>query len=207
MSAASRPTKGCSSTNGGSTSCPSYFEHTVVTDEGYNVAYWNLFERELKRGADGYEVNGRPLRFYHYSGFDPLKPYALSKHQVGKMRIRLEDNFDLAILCGRYAEQLLAAGHVETVAHAYRYGYTADGIRIDARARRLYREALLADEARDVAVAAARSVRPRRSRRVRDLAERAGPAAAAPAPFAVPARRLRRPFRHRRPLPGPLRGR
>ena len=29
---------------------PSYFEHTVVTDEGYNVAYWNLFERELKRG-------------------------------------------------------------------------------------------------------------------------------------------------------------
>ena len=40
---------------------PSYFEHTVVTDEGYNVAYWNLFEREFKRAADGYEVNGRPF--------------------------------------------------------------------------------------------------------------------------------------------------
>ena len=129
---------------------PSYFEHTVVTDEGYNVAYWNLFERELKRGADGYEVNGRPLRFYHYSGFDPLTPYALSKHQVGKMRIRLEDNFDLAFLCGRYADQLLAAGHVETVAHAYRYNYTARGIAIDERARRLYLDALTDDEARGV---------------------------------------------------------
>jgi glycosyltransferase involved in cell wall biosynthesis len=129
---------------------PSYFEYSLVTDEGYNVAYWNLFERELKRGADGYEVNGRPLRFYHYSGFDPLKPYALSKHQFGKMRIRLEDNFDLAYLCSRYADQLLAAGHVEAVGMAYRYNYTARGIGIDDRARRLYLVALTADEARDV---------------------------------------------------------
>ena len=109
---------------------PAYFDHTVLLDEGYNVAYWNLFEREFKRGADGYEVNGRPLRFYHYSGFDPLRRYALSKHQVGEMRIRLQDNFDLAQLCSRYADQLLASGHVEASALAYRYNYTAGGIGI-----------------------------------------------------------------------------
>ena len=54
---------------------------TAIDFYGTKITY-----AELKRGADGYEVNGRPLRFYHYSGFDPLKRYALSKHQVGKMR-------------------------------------------------------------------------------------------------------------------------
>ena len=49
-------------------------------------------------------MNGRPLRFYHFSGFDPLRPYALSKHQVGTMRIRLEDQFEVALLCDRYAD-------------------------------------------------------------------------------------------------------
>ncbi|HTD49200.1 MAG TPA: FkbM family methyltransferase, partial [Acidimicrobiia bacterium] len=37
---------------------PSYFDHAIISDQGYNVAYWNLFERELKLGVDGYEVNG-----------------------------------------------------------------------------------------------------------------------------------------------------
>jgi len=39
---------------------------------------------------------------------------------------------------------------VETVAHAYRYNYTADGIGIDERARRLYADALADEEERDV---------------------------------------------------------
>src|SRR6185295_17846028 len=70
---------------------PSDFDHTVLIDEGYNVAYWNLYEREVKLGSDGYEVNGQPLRFFHYSGFDPLSPYRLSKYQPGKERIRLDE--------------------------------------------------------------------------------------------------------------------
>jgi len=128
---------------------PSYFEHTVIFDEGYNVAYWNLFERELKSGYDGYEVNGRPLRFFHFSGFDPLRPYALSKHQVGTMRIQLEDHFEVAHLCDRYAAQVLAAGHRETVAAAYRYGFTAMGVPLDDRSRRVYADALEKLEAED----------------------------------------------------------
>jgi glycosyltransferase involved in cell wall biosynthesis len=127
---------------------PSYFDHAILSDQGYNVAYWNLFERDVKLGADGYEVNGRALRFFHYSGFNPLRPYVLSKYQAGDLRIRLEDQFAVAYLCDRYASQLLAAGYLDESSIAYRYGYTADGVRIDSRSRRVYAKALAADEAR-----------------------------------------------------------
>jgi len=125
---------------------PSYFDHTVLIDEGYNVAYWNLFERAVKIGEHGYEVNGRPLRFFHYSGFDPLAPHRLSSWQVGEARIRLEDHFVVAHLCSRYATKLLEAGHLEASAAPYRYGYTAHGAPLDTRARQIYREALEANE-------------------------------------------------------------
>ncbi len=121
---------------------PSYFDHSVLIDEGYNVAYWNLFERDVKLGADGYEVNGRPLRFFHYSGFDPLLPHRLTKYQTGEERIRLDEHFVVGHLCRRYATRLLDAGHLEAVAVAYRYGYTAHGVPLDARTRRVYRETL-----------------------------------------------------------------
>ena len=125
---------------------PSYFDHTVLIDEGYNVAYWNLYEREVKIGSEGYEANGRPLRFFHYSGFDPLAPHRLSKWQVGEPRIRLEDHFVVAHLCNRYATKLLQAGHIAASAAPYRYAYTAHGAPLDTRARRIYRDALEANE-------------------------------------------------------------
>lgn len=125
---------------------PAYFEPGIVRDPGYNVAYWNLYDRVVKRGSDSYEVNGRPLRFLHYSGFDPLRPHLLSKHQGGRPRVRLEDRPALAHLCHRYATQLMNAGYLEAAGNAYRYDFTTDGIRIDDRMRRLYSEALVAAE-------------------------------------------------------------
>ena len=61
----------------------------ILRDDGYNVAYWNLSSREVKRDGDTYTVNGRPLRFFHFSGYDPDHPDRLSKHQ---------DRLDLAAL-------------------------------------------------------------------------------------------------------------
>jgi glycosyltransferase involved in cell wall biosynthesis len=121
---------------------PSYFDHTVLVDEGYNVAYWNLYERDVKLGSDGYEVNGRPLRFFHYSGFDPLMPFRLSKYQTGEERIRLDEHHVVAYLCTRYATRLLDAGHLEAQAQAYRYGYTTHGVPLDACTRLVCRETL-----------------------------------------------------------------
>lgn len=125
---------------------PGYFEHAICVDPGVNVAYWNLPSRRVKRSLIGYEVNGRPLQFFHFSGFDPLRPHILTKHQVGELRIRLEEHPAVAALCQAYARKLIDAGYLDTATKPYRYAYTSSGVPIDARMRRLYREALLDDE-------------------------------------------------------------
>jgi len=47
---------------------------------GLNVAYWNLDERHLTRSDETILVNGYPLLFFHFSGYDRTNPTFLSKH-------------------------------------------------------------------------------------------------------------------------------
>ena len=70
---------------------PALFEHTVLCDTAYNVAYWNLTTRHVEWTGAGYEVNGAPLRFFHYSGFSP-GTMELSTHMGDVPRILLEDH-------------------------------------------------------------------------------------------------------------------
>jgi len=115
---------------------PSFY---VLRDPGYNVAYWNLPTRRVKRHGDSYTVNGRPLRFLHYSGFDPRKPELLSKHQN---RIQLADRPVLAALCERYAKLLLERTRAGRRPWSYKYDRLGDGTKIDAAIRLGYRRAL-----------------------------------------------------------------
>jgi glycosyltransferase involved in cell wall biosynthesis len=121
---------------------PVLFEHYVLRDPTCNVAYWNLHERDVVRRDDGYEVDGRPLRFFHFSGFDPRRPRELSTHLGRWARVRLTDNPALTRLCADYAARLLELGYREDRELSYRFDTAADGTAIDARMRRLYREAL-----------------------------------------------------------------
>ena len=123
---------------------PAYFEHTILRDPGCDVAYWNLHERSVRWTGSRYEVAGAPLRFFHFSGFDPRRPDVLSKHQGDRPRTVLGSAPDLARLCREYAAKLLAAGHREAAAQPYGFARTAAGLVLDRRMRRLYREALLA---------------------------------------------------------------
>jgi glycosyltransferase involved in cell wall biosynthesis/SAM-dependent methyltransferase len=111
----------------------------VLRDPGYNVAYWNLPARRLARANGRYTADERPLRFMHYSGFDPARPDELSKHQT---RVRVADDHVLAELCRTYADRLLAAGHAEASAWPYTYDALPDGTRIDEHMRAVYREAV-----------------------------------------------------------------
>jgi len=51
---------------------PAFFEGVRATRHpGYNVAPWNMTNRHIEKGADGdFMVNGEPLVFYHFTGFD-----------------------------------------------------------------------------------------------------------------------------------------
>ena len=113
----------------------------VLRDPGYNVAYWNLAGRDVQRVGAGYEVNGRPLRFFHFSGFDPRVPDRLSKHQD---RIRLGERPALRELCAAYATDLLQNGFEHTIAWPYSWAELPGGIPLDKALRRTCRDAVRA---------------------------------------------------------------
>ena len=97
------------------------FPHALVDDPGCNVAYWNLHERRVERTASGFDVNGRPLRFFHFSGFDPAVPYLLSRYQGRNPRVLLSERPALRELCDGYAAKLRTGGHCPV---AVSYGYS-----------------------------------------------------------------------------------
>lgn len=112
----------------------------VLRDPSYNIAYWNLPTRDLEDdGNGGYRVDGLPLRFFHFSGFDPRRPKELSKHQN---RIRVDGDATLARICRQYAQELLDHGYKEAIDWPYGWNALPNGIGLDRDVRRVYREAV-----------------------------------------------------------------
>ncbi len=120
---------------------PGLFEHAVVADPTVNVAWWNANTRRVEWTGARYEVNGQPLRFFHFSGFAPERPWLLSGHQGPKARVLLSENPGLARLCADYRRELLDHGYEETSLVPYWYDTLPNGMRIDDRTRQLYLEA------------------------------------------------------------------
>jgi glycosyltransferase involved in cell wall biosynthesis/SAM-dependent methyltransferase len=109
----------------------------VLRDPSYNVAYWNLHGRELTHHTGRYYVDGRPLRFFHFSGFDPDHRKRLSKHQT---RIEIRRGSALAHACNAYADELLAHGYRKAKNWPYSYGVLPNGVTLDSGMHRLYRK-------------------------------------------------------------------
>jgi glycosyltransferase involved in cell wall biosynthesis len=118
---------------------PSLFDHAVLRDPGYNVAYWNVATRPISRDGSRFMVGDRPLRLFHFSGFSPLRPHLLSRHQGSTPRVHLADRPVLARICSRYAKKVLDAGFLEAQGHAYRLDWAANGLSIDHRMRNAFR--------------------------------------------------------------------
>ncbi len=111
----------------------------VMRDHRYNVAYWNLHSRSLEQTDSGYRVDGEPLAFFHYSGFDPQQPEVLSRHQS---RIEMTRGTALHSICHGYASALLAEGYRETSSWSYSFHTLPSGARFSRRLRALYEIAL-----------------------------------------------------------------
>jgi len=112
-------------------------DYAIVRDPEFNVAYWNLHARELDHDGISYTVDGRPLVFFHFSGFDPGRLDALSRHQT---RIKLEKRPALDRLCREYAAALDSDGYAVAKAWEYDLGRLADGASFNPILRRLFRK-------------------------------------------------------------------
>jgi glycosyltransferase involved in cell wall biosynthesis len=128
---------------------PGLYPHYILRDATCNVAYWNLYSRKLVWTGVRYEVDGKPLRFFHFSGYDPDKPHVLSKHQGEKPRILLSQHPGVSRICREYSDKLRAEGFNETKRNAYGFDLLPNGIKIDWYVHQAYREALLKFEEGD----------------------------------------------------------
>jgi glycosyltransferase involved in cell wall biosynthesis len=100
---------------------PGYFSSTaILRDPAYNVAYWNLHGRKLSQHGKEFRVNGRPLVFFHFSGFDPNQPQSLSRHQT---RFNVKKRSALRNLLSLYVDLQM------------KYGYEVSGKWIAGRLR------------------------------------------------------------------------
>lgn len=105
----------------------------ILRTPALNLAYWNLDGRTLARGPQGWTVDGEPLAFFHFSGFDPQRPEVLSKHQD---RIAVAAGSPLAGLLKNYAAALLANGHAAARATPYAHDVFASGAPVTKAMRR-----------------------------------------------------------------------
>jgi hypothetical protein len=116
---------------------PGLFDEVCIArNAGWNVGYYNLPQRNVAyESGRGFLINGEPLVFFHFSGFDPQKSAQLTRHQN---RLSLDGLPVVRRLIGEYAKLLGACGREEYSNLAYGYATLSDGTVI----RPLWREAV-----------------------------------------------------------------
>jgi glycosyltransferase involved in cell wall biosynthesis len=109
----------------------------ILRDHAYNVAYWNLHDRDVRvRSGDQckMEVNGRPLVLFHFSGFDIYNPMRISKHDN---RYSVYNLPSIATLLQWYRDRVFSTANVELLAAPYRFDVLPNGFRLNDFVRTL----------------------------------------------------------------------
>ena len=119
---------------------PGLFDCHILRDPSYNVAYWNLDQRRLGGGPGRYTVEGGPLHFFHFSGFDPEVPDQLSRWQCDRPRVLLSERPDVAGICAEYAAALRASRRPQDGDPTYAFAELPNGVTLSRELRQLYWE-------------------------------------------------------------------
>lgn len=116
---------------------PALFGYTkIIREPEYNVATWNLATRKVTGNeVEGWKVNGRPLKFYHFTGFDSgAHRMVLAQHaKVG------DPVWNLSVM---YEKMMLDKGQKELGGTLFKYGKYHNGTRILQQDRVIFRKRL-----------------------------------------------------------------
>lgn len=125
---------------------PVLFDHHVLRDPTYDVAYWNLHERPTTWVDGRLCVVDRPVRCFHYSGLTDAQAWLLSTHAGDRPRVELADTPAVARQCREWLARRRSVDADGDRALGYHWSRTARGVEVDRRARLLVRAGLLAAE-------------------------------------------------------------
>lgn len=115
----------------------------IHRDPGCNVAYWNLTERPITQENGRFFAAGRPVVFFHFSGYSHKTPQTITRHVPRDLeKLAMADLGDGALLFSHYCELLVRHGAHETGNWSYFFDRLTDGTPIPSIARRVWREGL-----------------------------------------------------------------
>lgn len=111
-----------------------FFDIGVLREAGYNVAHWNIYERILTEGLGSaeYFVNGRPLRFFHFSMID-------SGRDMFYFKKYLDDDSPLFTIRTEYMQETLRLGGKDAHRIPWSYESYLSGEPILSMARNVFR--------------------------------------------------------------------
>jgi len=113
----------------------------VLTDDRYNVAYWNLHERDLRVSASDqgsrFSVGGRPLAFFHFSGYDVHDRLRLSRHDS---RHSVYNFPAVAELLNWYSDEILNSPCVRMLHAPYQFDRLANGLLLERFLRQILKK-------------------------------------------------------------------
>ncbi|MBU4609192.1 glycosyl transferase [Achromobacter sp. GG226] len=114
---------------------PAFFtDVAIMRSSRHNVATWNLTTREFSISEDGqYLVDGEPLGFYHFTGFDS------GAHRIMAAK-NSRDNASVKKLVDWYDHETAALAHDPLAKERWAYGSYSDGTPIGKAERLVYRE-------------------------------------------------------------------
>ena len=113
---------------------PAFFDDVLILrDKTYNVATWNLTHRDVCSGHDGgLFIDGSPIKFFHFSGFDSGDQKVMLKKYAKK-------NSPLFGFREWYIRELNREGHKELGELPCRHSFYSNGEPITDKERRVYR--------------------------------------------------------------------
>jgi hypothetical protein len=122
---------------------PALFNGVTISKYlGYNIAYWNIHERQFLKADNGYNVTNRilpgaedPLVFAHFSGLNPLDIFNNKQCPT----IVIKNYPDWEPLIKEYAQKVIDNNFSKYLSYDYTYAEFDNGSKIAQFQRRLFR--------------------------------------------------------------------